>query len=255
MAAQQRMITLHGSTRDYAHTWATYLVEDGLEMREVSASDLGKPSLHDPRELFRAANDYAEKNGFVGAYPTFIATGRGYSAKHRIAMLSDTIAESVEIPEDEIHELYNHGLSHFFGQFHTKAHEQQPRCTTGFPSCIARSKNGRTIHKAIFIKPFVGVHTRCFMRDIGFPAPEDIAGNIRAIQEFAVKRGFAVATFTGWSQYPESEVFHNFHHAMGVRHMVEHEGWKVDRISQFPPQTDGEGHVHYVATFVLTKNE
>ncbi len=254
MGKQQRLFTLHGSSRNHAHTWGTYLHKDGLEVHDVSAGDLDHPSLHDPRLLFHAAHTFATKKGFVGGYPTFHTSGNDYNSKHRIVLLSDKVAEELPVPEPKLNGGEKGDLCNFFGQFHTVAREMEPSRTTGYPTCH-KSEEGETVnHFGVFIRPQIGVHTRVFVKELGNPMVGDVPGYIRAGQELAEKKGFAFCMLNGWHSWPESEVIHNFFHDMGVRHMVEHEGWYVQQVVPFAPTVDGEGIVHYVATFILTKD-
>jgi hypothetical protein len=52
--------------------FGTFLIRPGQgEWRDVPASALGHPPEGDWGARFRATNDYAFHNGFVGAFPTF----------------------------------------------------------------------------------------------------------------------------------------------------------------------------------------
>jgi hypothetical protein len=46
------------------------LTAEGAEFRDVSLADLGNPELADIAARFRASQDYANRNGFVGGFPT-----------------------------------------------------------------------------------------------------------------------------------------------------------------------------------------
>lgn len=255
MARQQRIFTLHGTSKDHAHTWATYLYKDGLEVRDVSHSDLGNPSMHDIREFFRGAHTYATKNGFVGGYPTFKTSGGDYSAKHRVVLLSDKVAQAKPVPEAELNGAQHNDLSCYFGNFHSVARNMTPFRTTGYPACHVQGEGADRTHLGVFIRHNVGVHTRIYASEMGNPMVGDMVGYIRGTQEVAEKKGFAFGLHTGWHCWPEAEVFQKFHHDFGVRHMVEHEGWRVHKIVPFAPTVDGQGIVHYCSTFVLVKDE
>jgi hypothetical protein len=45
------------------------LKSNGAEWRDVDISDLGNPALEDFEQRFRATQDYAGRNGFVGGFP------------------------------------------------------------------------------------------------------------------------------------------------------------------------------------------
>lgn len=254
MAQRQRIFTLHGTSRDYAHTYGTFLCKDGLEIRDVSASDLGNPDLSNPLHLFHAAHSFAKKQGFVGGYPTFHSSGNDYNAKHRIALLTSKVAEFIELPEKDFHEPLQHDLGHYLGQFHHAARQMRPYRATGYPPFHVRTEGEARHHGGVFIHNMIAVHVRVFEHELGYPMVGDVVGHIREMQDFAAKKGFALGMFNGYSPYPEAEVFHHFHHH-GMRNMVENEGWRVAQIVPYPPTVDGQGCVHYVATFLLTKDE
>ncbi|MCK6472857.1 MAG: hypothetical protein L6R28_14030 [Planctomycetes bacterium] len=255
MARQQLMYTLHGTSKDAAHTWATYLYKDGLEVRDVSLSDLGNPSMNDPLEFFRGAHAIATKNGFVGGYPTFKTSGGDYATKHRVVLLSDKVAQAKAVPEAELNGAQHNDLSCYFGNFHSIARNMKPFRNTGYPTGHTEGEGNSRTHLGVFIRHNIGVHTRIFASEMGNPMVGDMAAYIRGTQEVAEKKGFAFGLHTGWHCWPEAEVFQKFHHDFGMRHKVEYEGWRVHKIVPFAPTVDGQGVVHYCSTFVLVKDE
>jgi hypothetical protein len=49
---------------------AVLIKSDGAEFRDIPLSELGNPALDDFEARFRATQDYATRNGFVGGFPT-----------------------------------------------------------------------------------------------------------------------------------------------------------------------------------------
>ena len=64
--------TFHHIVRDGVEYRGVFFFNgNAVEFRDVPACELGFPNRDDVGQMFRAANDYSVRAGFVGAYPTF----------------------------------------------------------------------------------------------------------------------------------------------------------------------------------------
>ncbi len=68
--AQQQRIQQEGQPTHVTVCGTVLLTAEGAEFRDVSLTDLGNPDLADVGARFRASQDYASRNGFVGGFPT-----------------------------------------------------------------------------------------------------------------------------------------------------------------------------------------
>jgi hypothetical protein len=68
--AQQQRIHPAGPATHVTVCGTVLLAPEGAEFRDVPLPDLGNPDLGDVGGRFRATNDYARRNGFVGGFPT-----------------------------------------------------------------------------------------------------------------------------------------------------------------------------------------
>ena len=68
--AQEQRIQIAGPPKSVTVCGTVLLNADGAEFRDVPLSDLGDPELDDVGGRFRATQDYADNNGFVGGFPT-----------------------------------------------------------------------------------------------------------------------------------------------------------------------------------------
>jgi hypothetical protein len=69
------------------------LNSDQAEWRDVPLSELGNPSLDDIGARFRATQDYANKNGFVGGFPNFFQADYGNGIVCGTVLLKQNAAE------------------------------------------------------------------------------------------------------------------------------------------------------------------
>ena len=109
-------------------TWL--LKKDAAEFRDISATELGNPQTSEDR--FRAANLYAFKNGFSGAFPTFNEANYGNGKVYGVWLIKKDAAEfrdvsTIELGNPQTYEdrfraanIYatNHGFSGAFPTFH-----------------------------------------------------------------------------------------------------------------------------------------
>jgi hypothetical protein len=68
--ALQQRIRQEGRPTHVTVCGTVLLTADGAEFRDVPLADLGNPDLADVGARFRASQDYASRNGFVGGFPT-----------------------------------------------------------------------------------------------------------------------------------------------------------------------------------------
>jgi hypothetical protein len=253
MAKEQKLVTLHGTSEADDHCWGTFIgrkdVEsDAVQLRDISHGDLGKPGLEDPRELFRAAHTWAKKNGFVGAYPTFIVDGRGFGSKLRLICLGAKIAVERDVPASQLNQPEEHGFVHFHGVFHR--HDRE--FVTGYPTCHERTENGQTIYGTVTLRRFAAYHTRIFAHDLPGVDFHDLITRIAALQKMAETRGYVGCIPVSWTS-SEPNLLRRFNHDNPLPHLLDKEGWRIASQTAFAPQVDGKGVVHYVQTVLLER--
>lgn len=70
------------------------------EWRDVKASDLGNPTKFE--EFFRAVGDYANRNGFAGAFPNFYDANYSQGKVYGVVFLKKEFAEWRDIPVENL---------------------------------------------------------------------------------------------------------------------------------------------------------
>jgi hypothetical protein len=66
--------------------------------KDVPASELGNPPSDDVGARFRATQDYAKRNGFVGGFPNFYQADYGQGTVYGTLLLPDTTAVWKDVP-------------------------------------------------------------------------------------------------------------------------------------------------------------
>ena len=82
--------------------YGTFLLDsNAAERRAVTASDLGNPA--NGTDLFRAAHDYARRNGFEGAFPTFEPTTVSGQIAYSLVLVKSTAGSWKDVKDSALH--------------------------------------------------------------------------------------------------------------------------------------------------------
>ncbi|MBN1964603.1 MAG: hypothetical protein JW910_08145, partial [Anaerolineae bacterium] len=89
---------------DTGLVYGTILVKvEGAEWRDVSAAELGHPDPNDVGQFFRAVNDYAAANGFIGGFPNFhMITEPDRGVVYGVVLLNGEAAEWRDVSAAEL---------------------------------------------------------------------------------------------------------------------------------------------------------
>ncbi len=257
MATEHRLFTLHGTSESGTNGWVTFLgrgafMPTGIEVRDVSLSDLGDPSLTRPITLFAAAAEYAERQGFAGAFPTFNVAGSSYSRAVGIVLLSADVAEARWVVATDMGATAADQANHFHGVAHNWS--TQHGFETGFPTHRTRGDGDGLELEVVLIPRHVGVHRRLFDHELDEPLPEhDFVERVRRLQAVAVDTGFQACIPVGWHA-GQSSVMERFNNLWEYRDLCNNEGWKFSDLRLFAPHTDAAGVVHYATIVVLERD-
>ena len=75
---------------------------DAAEWRDVPAAQLGNPPIHDVGARFRATNDYASRNGFVGGFPNFHHANYGQGTVYGTILIKRGAATWRDVPAAQL---------------------------------------------------------------------------------------------------------------------------------------------------------
>ena len=79
-----------------------FLRSNVVEWRDVPAAELGNPPLWDIPALFRAANDYASRNGFFTGFPNCQTASRANGRVFGIQLIKSGAAEWRDVPKSSL---------------------------------------------------------------------------------------------------------------------------------------------------------
>jgi hypothetical protein len=138
-------IFVHGS-RGAGNGWTTI-----AEWRDVALAELANVDLNDFWGRFKATQDYAVKQGFVGGFPNFYHADYGNGVVCGTILLKPTAAEWRDVP---IGELDNPSLDSIAERFRgTQSYAQRNGFVGGFPNFYHADYGNGVVCGTVLVKP------------------------------------------------------------------------------------------------------
>ncbi len=79
-----------------------FLTDSEVEWRDVPRSEYGVFHIEDIPAMFRAANDYADRQGYAAAFPNFHQADHGNGVVYGTFLIKDGVTEWRDVPRDEL---------------------------------------------------------------------------------------------------------------------------------------------------------
>ncbi|PFK46727.1 hypothetical protein COJ23_22245 [Priestia megaterium] len=153
-------------------------------------SDIGRiyPSTLNVGQRFRATNDYAVKNGYVGGFPNFHQADYGQGVVNGTMLLKQGTAEWRDVPVVELGNPPSDDIGQRFRA--TNDYAVKNGYVGGFPNFHQADYGQGVVNGTILLKQGTAEWRDVPVVELGNPPSDDIGQRFRATNDYAVKNGY-----------------------------------------------------------------
>lgn len=231
--AQQRIFVLDASAEPVQSIHLHAFTGVGIEVAEVGAGEWGDAQRYDVPRMFQRAHELASARKLFSGFPTFAQDGKDAAGRHKVVLLSSSVAGQFEATGGELWKdpLDPLDFGHFFRVVHDAA--RRGGFATGFPTFNWTDKAGERRYHLIGIRRAAALEHNVNLPDLGTWPHNDIPSWFRRVQQWAESKGYpaALASCHGrdWNRgWGERTLLSRGE--QDLNHLLEREGWKVARV-------------------------